>query len=58
MNEWLNTGIHQVNAILNKDDDFNNLLRQLELAQASYRDALSSLSEYHREQIDTNSLLK
>ena len=52
MNEWLNIGIHQVNAILSKDDDFNDLLRQLELAQASYNDTVSSLSKSHREQIE------
>ena len=51
MKEWLDTGIYQVGALLERDADFQSLLHQLENARVGYNEAISALSEQHREQV-------
>lgn len=52
MKEWNQTGVHQVNAILSKDADYQNLLKQLDEAQTEYREATAALSCQQQEQIE------
>lgn len=48
MKEWLDTGIHQVSALLQEDADFQYLESQLETAQTYYREVIAAISEQHR----------
>lgn len=43
MSEWLETGIHQVNGLLSKDEDFQNLLEQLNTAQIESQAVMETL---------------
>ena len=44
MKEWLQTGMYQVNSLLRKDQDFQNLMQRLEIASKDYQRILSKLS--------------
>ena len=52
MKEWLKTGIHQVNALLRKDADFQKLSEQLAVAQADYQTVVDKLSPEEQQCID------
>lgn len=44
MKEWIETGMHQVNALLGWDSDFLVLMEQLTTAQQGYHAAIRKLS--------------
>lgn len=50
--EWLQSGIHQVNALLNIDEDHQELLKRLDLARESYEAAVNGLTATQRQQIE------
>ena len=52
MKEWLETGIHQVNALLDKDGDFQELLEQLAVARVNYQAVVNKLSPEEQQCID------
>lgn len=52
MREWLETGIHQVNGLLSKDAEFQNLLERLIVAQADYQTVISKLSSEERQSVE------
>ena len=48
MSEWQETGMHQVNALLSKDADFQGLSKQLAVAQEHYQTAVGKLHPEER----------
>lgn len=44
MKEWLDTGIHQVNALTKQDPDFQKLMERLDTAHKSYDTVVMKLS--------------
>ena len=52
MREWLEIGIHQVNALLARDTDYQRLKRELEKAQKNYRTATEKLTPRELEQLE------
>ena len=52
MHEWLETGIHQVNALLEKDADYRELMKQLDVAREEYETAVRELNPEQRQQIE------
>lgn len=52
MREWLEIGIHQVNALLARDADYQRLKQELEKAQVGYRTATEKLTPKELEQIE------
>lgn len=52
MKEWLETGVHQVNALLSKDPDFQHLLQRLTVAQINYQSVIEKLSAEEQEMIE------
>ena len=53
MQEWLETGMPQVNALLVSDEDFQKLTQRLTAAGEQYRTLLRTLSAQDREVIET-----
>ena len=53
MQEWLETGMQQVNALLGSDGDFQELTQRLTAAGELYRALLRTLSPQDREVIET-----
>lgn len=53
MQEWLKTGMPQVNALLGSDGDFQELTQRLTAAGELYRAVLRTLSVQDREIIET-----
>lgn len=52
MKEWLEVGIHQVNGLLSKDADFQELSQRLIGAQADYQTVIGKLSPEERQRIE------
>lgn len=52
MSEWQETGMHQVNALLSKDADFQGLSKQLTVAQEHYQTAVGKLPPEERKFIE------
>lgn len=52
MKEWLETGMHQVNALLSKDADFQELLERLTVAQIHYQNVVEKLLPEEQETIE------
>ena len=52
MEEWLEYGMDQVNAILSQDPDFQQLLEQLQKAETDYLAVIKKLSPEDAERID------
>jgi hypothetical protein len=52
MKEWLETGMHQVNALLGKDADFQELLEQLTVALEKYQSVMDRLPQEEKEIIE------
>ena len=53
MQEWLKTGMPQVNGLLGSDGDFQELTQRLTAAAEQYRTLLRTLSPQDREVIET-----
>lgn len=49
MNEWLERGIYQVNALLQRDADFLELLQQLTEMRKDYLSVIKKLSSKEQE---------
>ena len=52
MKEWLETGTHQVNAFLQIDPDYKELLEQTEAAEAKYDKVMKKLSPADQEIVE------
>ena len=52
MSEWQETGMHQVNALISKDADFQGLSKQLTVAQEHYQTAVGKLPPEERKFIE------
>ena len=52
MKEWLETGIHQVNGLLSKDGEFQELSQRLIVAQAGYQTVIDRLAPKERQYIE------
>lgn len=52
MKEWLENGIHQVNALLREDQDFRGLSQRLEEAKKDYDKAVQLLTSEQRQHIE------
>ena len=52
MREWLEIGIHQVNALLAQDPDYQILKQELEKAQKNYRTTTEKLTPRELEQLE------
>ena len=52
MEEWLKTGIHQVNAFTAAGPDFQRLMKQTDTARIRYAAAVQGLSPVQRQAIE------
>ena len=52
MREWLETGTHQVNALLSSDADFQQLTERLQEAKTGYLAAIGKLPPEEQESIE------
>ena len=44
MNEWFQIGIHKVNRLLRSDGDFQELYKEIKIAEENYQTVLDKLS--------------
>lgn len=52
MKEWLEQGIHQVNALLRRDPDFQGLSQRLDEAKKDYDAAVQGLTPEQRQTVE------
>lgn len=52
MKEWQETGMHQVNALLSIDADFQELMKHLTVVQEHYQTVVGKIPPEERESIE------
>ena len=52
MQEWLESGIHQVNAVLREDQDFQGLSQRLNVMKKGYDSVMQCLTPDQRQNIE------